>query len=261
MAYRNVNTSRWRASEILAISVVISLAACRPTEVIRADSVNGHPAVSPAELDVVPINAAYGGQLDKPIKDYEQDPVAFYRLVRSRSWYGWDRPRLCEGDPRCDGPKPTLSTWARVQAIDDASMIDADPSHNKIPPNGVVVARLMNVGYWPEKHYKLPTGNDETYIIVQPTPNGTGYQQNFAVLSFPGGRPKLKVKDIAAPFSACPPHSPTPATKYADFKPCPSDLKGRAVSEEPYLDSDAWLSCVQGCCTSLYPLHNAKSGN
>lgn len=210
----------------------------------------GYAVINRPEHVATTLATRLRGDLPQPADAYVGAPDDFLQFVRARGWVGQDRPRQCDDDAGCNGPTPSKKTWMRVQAIDDSHLIDL----TKLGPNGTLVGRMMNIGLHRDARYHIPAYQVgeytvENYILVLP-PNG---KQRLVSLSFPNGKPRVRITDLDGLFHPCPPHDDPPlGYAFADFRTCPGQTKVAAATAD-YETALAWISCSYGCCSSEFP--------
>lgn len=185
----------------------------------------------------------------------------FQDIVDTAAWSGAP-PRARCADTECTAPGGRR-TLVKVDAIEDADGVDLA----RLPREGVVIARFMNLGQYEEAKYGLrPGANTFYYIVVEPPtgPPSSGRRvalQKLVTLTDGPGAATLTVRTLGNTFFECPhPHLGPPKRYKADFANCDPTAAppGPASSTEraapmAAVNSEidfAWIACTRGCCTS-----------
>ena len=217
--------------------------ACAKADKSGTDSTAARSDTARSTAATVPARQT-SGELTKPIANYTAKEFASF--VDSLSWTGHYYPRDCSGGG-CSG---NAKAEVLLEAISDAHQVDVA----NLPPNGVLMARMINVGKFKEKHYGIPTGGGEWYFLY--------YQKNgeklfnFVKLTFDqNGDPTVYWDETPHPFAPCgtgpdDPNHPKPNRAYAGFTGCDPHRNPRETFS---LNKNVWISCSLGCCSSEYP--------
>lgn len=137
------------------------------------------------------------------------------------------------------------STSVRIKAIDDAHLVD----YKNLPPNGVLVARMRNLGNHKELRYQLPRGDDWFYVLFVNDKLGVPRMRLVRHMTSSPGAHSLKVLEMGPSVSDCGDGHKF-ASPDADFKDC----VGGGVAPASSRSAKAWVSCSQGCCTSDFSI-------
>lgn len=172
-------------------------------------------------------------------------PDEFAAFVDELNWTGHYHQRDCEGT----GCSATTPARVLLEAIDDAHKVDV----TKLPANGVLMARMINVGKVAEAHYKLPAESGEWYFFYYPATDGPKF--DLIRLTFDSQvAPRIYHRAMGASVNGCTPAAehPTRPRASAGFSQC--DPKPATWTRDLIAPSkNVWISCSLGCCSSGYP--------
>jgi hypothetical protein len=227
--------------------------ACTRTNV--ADSTAALPK-APPNASAVPASAVTNnptGTLEKSLAWYVTQPDSFAKFTDSLKWTGHYYDRECKSN--CGGKKAKLL----LEAISDAHLVDMD----NLPVNGVLMARMINVGTKPEKTYDIPEESGEWFMLVYGT--STDRRFDLVQLIFDAvGAPHVYPRGLGAfaQIKRCEPEADHPQRTKAsagfsgcDKKPDGWDRAGFAANK------NVWVSCSLGCCSSEYPAFTKTLGD
>src|SRR6186713_347927 len=163
----------WTTCQLLAITVVaaaVVTSACSKGGDANQQAGAGASASAPdsnrsgagvARVATVP-------ELTAKIEDITPDD--FVKVVDKVSWTGRIVERQCEGPlSGCSDEPGHTSTVVRHEAAAGANDLDI----GALPPNGVVVSRMQNLGKKKEKHFGLKSGQEYYMILTRGATTGS----------------------------------------------------------------------------------------
>jgi len=181
----------------------------------------------------------------KPLSEYTGSE--FLALTRrTRFGAGVTRTRPCREAIGCDGTNPSRSTTVRV----DAALRTAPIDLAAVPAEGVIVARMVNLGSATESMYRLRASRKlEYYVIATP---GTGGAANVRFEELDTSTKTVRTIGVGF-LTSCAHPTRKAAGIQADFKSCADAHNllpaSRADAEGGLLDP-VWVGCGPGCCVA-----------
>lgn len=222
----------------------------------RGAAEGGAPAVTAAMAAAEEMPVA----LPEPVESYTRRPGEFAALVGAddgRRWRGAGaRQRECEGA----GCRPgTDSTPVIIEAMLGAHRVDL----GALPRNGLVIARMRNLGRHQEKLYRLLPASAVRgyYLVIEPLPAGqydpSRPRARLKVVQLMPGNAPLRIETWMGGFNACDHRHPSPPdSTAADFVDCadaPGQIRnpggsGGETAVAAFASARGWISCIHGCC-------------
>jgi hypothetical protein len=195
---------------------------------------------------------AYLGSLPKPITKMTGEDLR--KFVSTRAWYGWSRPRKCNGNG-CNSGANSKMTEVGALAIQDANVV----ARVDVPDlkNGVIIGYIQNFGAESDYAYGIPPGDEQWYFLWG------GFGDKDPLMRLVKLVPRAGMKDSididTTPWAIIQCKGPG---HYQRDKP-DGDMTGCEDRGSDTLSvkslafavptSGAWFSCSAGCCTSDPP--------
>jgi hypothetical protein len=173
---------------------------------------------------------------------------ALLAVVDGRTWTGQIVEREC-GEPNCStapgGPKSTILRNEAVAGVNDLAF-------DTLPPNGVVVGRMTNLGQHKDALYQLPAHKGDWYVILTRGPTPATATLQLANLDFRGnGKPVKDLMPTSWIVSKCDDgHTGPYPSPNAGFKDCTGAPTPGVPLVATSFNRGAWFTCSLGCCTT-----------
>lgn len=234
---------RWKGA-VLVIALA-GIAAC--TRSAKDGSAGADSAAGAAADSSAPAAKALVGETPPPEmpQSYRTIPdSAFDAYVAGLQWLGTvDRTgaRICKGNVRSDKCRLEIVGARGVKGIDPRTL----------GPNGVIVARIRNLGAEDESYLGVPAGATRYWVMLR---DSTG--RASAVILDPARRDAGRLLRVATCDSTKDPKHVHEAASRAAFRCCgncpavppapgaPMTLMSQAVTET----APPWMTCALGCC-------------
>jgi hypothetical protein len=232
-----------RLLAVTVVAAVVGMPACK-----GADGTKGKPTAGAAD------SSRPGGRAGRttaavprlPKKLEQMTAEDFIDVINGVDWTGHLEKRDCDDDQDCTHGNKV--TWVRHEAAVGAN----DLAFDTLPENGMVVARLQNIGRFKEARYQLPAGKGEWYQVLTPGADAQTAIAHLVNLHFQGnGTPKLDINPTPLMVTQC--EAGKHDTTDAGFKDCPTPPRTAATSPDappPTFNRGAWFTCSLGCCTT-----------
>jgi hypothetical protein len=229
----------------LAASVGLFAIGCAKSDVPDSTASAPKAPTQGAAAPASTVTSAPTGALERPLAWYVTHPDSFAMFVDSLKWTGHYYDRDCKSN--CGGKKAKLL----LEAISDAHLVDVD----NLPANGVLMARMINVGTKTEKTYDIPEESGEWFWFFY----GPKTDRRFDLVQLifdASGEPHVYPRGLGAfaKIGGCTPPDDHPQRRRASAGFTGCDKKPDTWERNLFAtNKNVWVSCSLGCCSSEYP--------